>query len=157
MARRADLHIAVIRKAVSDLAWEAREVGQPLPSEGDRPAFIAGSPALLRWLCRCYLLGFRLRYDYRFEALEISARGWRRSGLNDALLLAFASFAGLGRGSKSALRDVERALTSENVDPTTRYVCLQALWFADHLADQAERMIELSDQILDLGDDSPNL
>jgi len=77
--------------------------------------------------------------------------------LNDALLLAFASFAGLGRGSKSALRDVERALTSENVDPTTRYVCLQALWFADHLADQAERMIELSDQILDLGDDSPNL
>src|SRR6266496_4201408 len=74
VAESCDLELPVVRQAVSDLAWQAREVGQPVlidPGNGGGRGFAE--------LCRQYLHGFRLRYDFKFEELGVQVPTWLRS------------------------------------------------------------------------------
>lgn len=65
-----DLTPRVQRETISTLAWQARDVGQPLPTVSVDET----GPVGTQELCRRYLVGFRLRFDFRFEALgEIQA------------------------------------------------------------------------------------
>jgi len=152
VAESCGLELPVVRQAVSDLAWQAREVGQPVlidPGNGGGSGFAE--------LCRQYLHGFRLRYDFKFEELGVQVPTWLRSHSSDALLLALSGFAGLGRGAPGALRAVETSLNSPNSDAVSRNVCLHALWFGNHVEDQAERIVRLSDELINRGEDGANL
>ncbi|GAB3444993.1 hypothetical protein [Actinophytocola sediminis] len=141
----------VIRRTISDLAWQAREVGQPLPPDAQ------AAPSAHVRLCRQYLHGFRLRFDFKFEALGERTPGWLRADPDDALLQAMSAFAGLGRGAPGALRALETSLASPNADGVSRNVCLHGLWFGNQVADQAERIVALSDDIIARGDDGANI
>jgi tetratricopeptide (TPR) repeat protein len=152
IAQDCELELPVVRRAVSDLAWQAREVGQPLP-----PAGQGGRKGALVRLCRQYLHGFRLRFDFKFEALGAQVPAWLRADPDDALLMAMSAFAGLGAGSPGALRALENSLASPNADSVSRNVCLHGLWFGNHVPDQAERIERLAEEIIARGEDSPNI
>lgn len=156
VAEGCGLELPVVRQAVSDLAWQAREVGQPLLADAGNGGQLGGGSEFVQ-LCRQYLQGFRLRFDFKFEDLGAQVPAWLRSHPGDALLLALSGFAGLGRGVPGALRAVETSLNSSNSDAVSRNVCLHALWFGNHIEDQAERIVRLSDEIIDRGEDGANL
>ncbi|MPZ84732.1 MAG: hypothetical protein GEV28_31860 [Actinophytocola sp.] len=153
LASECDVEPHVLRATVSTLAWQARDVGQSLPIVSADDA----GPASTRELCRRYLHGFRLRFDFRFEALGAQVPVWLKADPDDALFLALSGFAGLGRQASRALRDVEESLESPNADQVTRNVCLHALWFGNDVDGQAERIIRLSDEMINRGEDEANL
>ncbi|HYQ68619.1 tetratricopeptide repeat protein [Actinophytocola sp.] len=156
VAEECRLELPVVRQAVSDLAWQAREVGQPLLADSENGGRLSAG-SVFKQLCRQYLQGFRLRFDFKFEALGAQLPAWLRGHPGDALLLALSAFAGLGRGAPGALRAVETSLGSSNSDAVSRNVCLHALWFGNHIEDQAERIVQLSDEIINRGEDGANL
>jgi hypothetical protein len=157
ISHRTQLNAEVIRGAVSALGWQAREVGQRFPSPEDwAQCETAESPAEA-YRILAYLHGQRLRYDFKFEELSRRVRTWMDDVPEDALLRSLAAFAALGAHSLNAQPLLLRAVATDGYDSICRYICLQGLWFASNLDDQPERMLELSDEMIGLGEDSPNL
>lgn len=153
LATECDVSQRVLRGTVSALAWKARDARQPLPAV----SVDESGPIGTRELCRRYLLGFRLRFDFRFEALGALVPTWLRADPDDALFLAMSGFAGLGRQSRKALKDIDASLASSNADYVTRIFCLHGLWFGNDVEGQAERIIALSDEFIAGGEVEPNV
>jgi hypothetical protein len=153
LADECDLSPRVLRGTISTLAWQARDVGQPMPTVSVEES----GPVGTRELCRRYLLGFRLRFDFRFDALSAQVRTWLRADPEDALLLAMSGFAGLGQQSSRALRDIDASLASPNADYVTTIFCLHGLWFGNDVDGQAERIEALSDELISRGEIEPNV
>ena len=153
LADECDLSPRVLRGTISTLAWQARDVGQPLPTV----SVDESGPVGTRELCRRYLMGFRLRFDFRFDALSAHVRTWLRADPEDALLLAMSGFAGLGQQSSRALRDIDASLASPNADYVTTIFCLHGLWFGNDVDGQAERIVALSDELISSGEIEANV
>jgi hypothetical protein len=154
---RNDLQLHVIRRCAANLAWDGRDAGQRMPDDRDwRRVADTRSPAAAGRVL-AYVHGYRLRYDFRFDQLATSARDWLTSFSDDSLVHSLAAFAALGQRSDRALPLLARASTLADYDQSCRAVCLQGLWFGTHLADQAEQILALSDEMIGRGEDDGNL
>ncbi|MEU8077965.1 hypothetical protein AB0B31_21210 [Catellatospora citrea] len=146
---RHELTMAEVRTAATDLAWLAREHGQRFPGGTDWDALHGG--AYLDRLVLAYVHGQRLRFDFKFESLQSRSHHWLAEFGGDALILGLAAFGALGSRSGRGLDLYREAIASPDADSKTRHVCMHGLWFADHLPDQAELMLELSNQLMATG------
>lgn len=137
--------LAVVRSAVTDLAWLAREAGAPLSSDvttHDRTAR----------LLHAYTEGQRLRFDFRFAPLARHATAALEEFPDDALLVAFTACGRLGSGDMEALALVDAALAAPDADVRTRQVCLHALWTAHHSPEAARRTLDLGNGMIARGE-----
>jgi tetratricopeptide (TPR) repeat protein len=154
---RNGLSLDVIRRCAANLAWSARELGQRVPDEDDwRRCDRSPSPAAARRLLT-YVHGYRLRYDFKFDQLAGATRSWLAELPDDALVRSLAAFAALGQRSERAEPLLSRVTVAPDYDRSCRWVCLHGLWFGQHLPDQADRILALSDEMIGRGDDDSNL
>jgi tetratricopeptide (TPR) repeat protein len=157
VVHRRGLRIEVTRGATSALSWQARDVGQRFPGPDDWARCESAEAPAEAYRVLAYVHGQRLRFDFKFEELARQVRGWLDDVPEDPQLLSLAAFAALGMHSLNAEPLLRRAMATDGYDSGCRYICLQGLWFASHLDDQAERILELSDEMIGRGEDSPNL
>jgi hypothetical protein len=156
-ASEADLGLEVIRRATSGVSWVAREIGQRMPGTDDwQRCKQAPDPHAARRIL-AYAHGFRLRFDFRFEELGALTSRWLTEVPDDGMIQALASFAALGAHSDRAEPLLRRAMAAPDYDGACRRICLHGLWFGSHLPDQAERIIELSDEMIGRGEDVANV
>jgi tetratricopeptide (TPR) repeat protein len=157
IAARAELPLEVIRLTASALAWRARDAGQRIPAENDHLSCADHPyPETARRVV-AYAHGARLRFDFKFDELDEWCTRWLQDLRDDAYLVSFAAFAALGLRSERGRPLIERALRLPDVDSGCRSACLHALWFAIDLADQAERIMALSEEMIGRGEESGNL
>ncbi|GIH67556.1 hypothetical protein [Microbispora siamensis] len=160
LARRAANHgltIHEVRSIVTDLAWISRDRGERLPSDTAPVPSSAGEYYELFRLVRSYALGQRLRFDFKFDSLRDVSQHWLSEFDNDALILSFVAFAALGLRLPHGLDLYERAINAPDADRRTRHVCLAGMWLAYHVEGQAEKMLELSGQMMAKGEIDENV
>jgi tetratricopeptide (TPR) repeat protein len=147
--QRYRLSLAEMRSAATDLAWLAREVGQRYPNSSDWDAVRTAAPH--HRLVLAYVHGQRFRFDYKFEPLQAHTHLWLDEFCDDALVLALAAFACLGARSPRGLELFHKSVGAADADTKSRHVCLAAMWFADHVPDQPEIMLSLSNRMMTAG------
>jgi tetratricopeptide (TPR) repeat protein len=98
-----------------------------------------------------YVHGQRFRFDYKFEPLQAHTHLWLDEFCDDALVLALAAFACLGARSPRGLELFHKSVGAADADTKSRHVCLAAMWFADHVPDQPEIMLSLSNRMMTAG------
>ena len=152
IADRNDLELSVVRRATADLAQVARAKGQRMPSDEDwqRCGNTTNPTAARRTLA--YVHGHRLRLDLKFQELNTIAPKWLVALPNDAMLHSLYAFAALGRRAGRAARLLERVTTLPDYDRSCRLVCLHGLHYATHLPDQTDRILALSEQMINKGE-----
>lgn len=143
-----------IRRAATDLAWMARMNAQPYVDDEDRARVQRASNSRTARLCLAYIDGQRLRFDYRFEALHRRCLDWLTEFEDDALIRSLAAFAALGMRSSNGLNMFRRAVDAPDADDKSNHVCLTAIWFADHLPEQPQVMLRLSDEMMARGQEN---
>ncbi|MBG0814650.1 hypothetical protein [Planomonospora sp. ID82291] len=151
------LSIQEIRSVVTDLAWISREKGERLPSEAVPIPVSAHQHYDLYRLVRAYALGQRLRFDFKFDSLRDVSQGWLNDFDSDALILSFVAFAALGLRQPHGLDLYQRALDAPDADRRSRHVCLSGMWLAYQVEGQAEKMLELSGQMMAKGEIDENV
>jgi hypothetical protein len=143
-----------IRRVATDLAWMARTSAQPYLTEDDWERVQRRSNTRTTRLCLAYIDGQRLRFDYRFEVLHRRSRDWLTEFEDDALIRSLAAFAALGTRSSNGLNMFQRAVDAPDADDKSNQVCLLAIWFADHLPEQPQIMLRLSDEMMARGQEN---
>lgn len=157
IADRNDLELHVVRRCAAELAQVARYKGQRMPGEDDwRRCGDTTSPAAARRTL-AYVHGHRLRLDLKFQELNSVAPKWLVAHPNDALLHSLYAFAALGRRANRAPRLLDRVATLPDYDGSCRVVCLHGLAFGSHLADQADRILALSQDMIVKGEDEADV
>jgi hypothetical protein len=147
------LPLPVIRSVTADLAWAARHAARPYPDEAEWEAALAAAPPnTMRPLVVAYVLGQRLRFDFKLERLRSWSRRWLDLFTDDALILGLAAFAELGLKDSEGFEFFKRSTQSPNADARSRHVCLAAMWFADHIEDQPKILLELSSEMISKGE-----
>ncbi|WP_018656697.1 tetratricopeptide repeat protein [Actinomadura flavalba] len=154
---RADVSREVLRRVTSNLCWQAREVGQRIPTAEDAGACSAQPYPEHAARVVAYAHGSRLRFDFKFEELDDRCQVWLRDFRDDGYLASMAALAALGLRSERGRPLLERARAMPDTDSATRYTCLHALWFGVDLDDQAEQMMDLADEMIGRGEDGYNL
>lgn len=149
---RHGLPLPVIRSVTADLAWAARRADQPYPDEDTWKAASTGPSSRMRRMVLAYVLGQRLRFDFKLVQLQSWSRRWVSLFDDDALLLGFAAFAELGLKAPEGLELFKRSTRSANADSRSRHVCLAAIWFSHHIEDQPKILLELSDEMISKGE-----
>lgn len=160
LARGADhygLSVPEIRRAATDLAWMARVAEQRYPGELEWGAARGLGGSRTQRLVLAYVHGQRLRFDYRFREILARCNEWLTEFHDDALILSFAAFGGLGSRALNGLDLYTRAVQAPDADSKSRQVALTAIWFADHLEEQADTLLRLSDQMMARGEDNENI
>jgi hypothetical protein len=156
-AERYDLSLPGIRRAATDLAWLARLAEQRCPGEAEWSSARGLSGSAMHRLVLAYVHGQRLRYDYRFREILTCSNEWLGEFHDDALILSFAAFGGLGSRALNGLDLFNRAVQASDADDKSRQVCLTAIWFADHLEDQPEILLRLSEEMMARGEVNENI
>jgi tetratricopeptide (TPR) repeat protein len=156
-AERYDLSLPGIRRAATDLAWLARLAEQRYPGELEWGSVRGLGGSATQRLVLAYVHGQRLRFDYRFRELQTRCNEWLGEFHDDALILGFAAFGGLGTRALNGLNLFTRAVEAPDADDKSRQVCLSAVWFADHLEDQPEILLRLSDEMMARGESNANI
>lgn len=157
IADRNGLELHVVRRCAAELAQVARAKGQRLPSDEDwRRCGDTTSPAAARRTL-AYVHGHRLRLDLKFAELNSIAPKWLVAHPNDALLHSLYAFAALGRRANRAPRLLDRVATLPDYDGSCRLVCLHGLRFGTHLSDQADRILALSEEMINKGEDEADV
>ena len=160
LARAADqygLSVPEIRRAATDLAWMARVAEQRYPGELEWGAARGLSGSRTQRLVLAYVHGQRLRFDYRFREILARCNEWLTEFHDDALILSFAAFGGLGSRALNGLDLYNRAVEAPDADSKSRQVALTAIWFADHLEEQPDTLLRLSDQMMARGENDENI
>lgn len=148
------LSVPELRALTSDLGWASRDAGDAVPVEDMRP----GCPVdldLFR-LIVVYTRGQRLRFDFRFRQLHECAHTWL-SEYDDALIRAFAAYAAFGLRQPDALNLYKQSIDALDADQVSRHVCLDGLWMAQHLPEQAGLLLDLSGYMIGRGEGGGNL
>ena len=160
LARSAEqygLSVPEIRRAATDLAWMARVGEQRYPGELEWGASRGLSGSRMQQLVLAYVHGQRLRFDYRFREILARCNDWLTEFHDDALILSFAAFGGLGSRALNGLDLYNRAVQAPDADSKSRQVALTAIWFADHLEEQPDTLLRLSDEMMARGEDNENI
>ncbi|PRX03121.1 UNVERIFIED_ORG: hypothetical protein CLV66_112128 [Actinomadura viridilutea] len=147
--------LSQIRLAATDLAWLARTNGQRYPNEDDRGRVLAASDSRTARLCLAYITGQRLRFDFKFEQLHRACVEWLQEFGDDALVIALAAFAALGSRASNGLSLFQRAVDAPDADVKSNQVALTGIWFADHLPEQPQLLLRLSDEMMARGQEDP--
>jgi tetratricopeptide (TPR) repeat protein len=108
-------------------------------------------------LVLAYVHGQRLRFDYRFRETLARCNEWLTEFHDDALILSLAAFGGLGSRALNGLDLYNRAVQAPDADSKSRQVALTAIWFADHLEEQPNTLLRLSDEMMARGEDNENI
>lgn len=148
------LPVPQIRRAATDLAWLARKNGQGYLDETDRARVLTASNTRTARLCLVYIHGQRLRFDFKFAQLHRQCVDWLTEFDDDALVRSFAAFAALGARSSNALNMFRRAVDAPDADDKSNQVCLTGIGFADHLPEQPQMMLRLSDEMMARGQEN---
>jgi tetratricopeptide (TPR) repeat protein len=159
LAAAADLGVvaAEVRNgAISDLAWDERSHGAPMPTL-DELRDGGGDGQGARELCAVIFIAQRLRYDFKFAELQSFLRDSASHYGDDAMVRALAAFAELGLRTERAGGMVKGALRMPDADSVCRSTILHGLWFHIDLEDQARRIIKLADKMVELGEEDANL
>lgn len=142
------LPVPQIRKSATDLAWLARTNGQRYLDDDDRARVLAATNTRVARLCLAYIHGQRLRFDFKFAQLHRQCVDWLTEFDDDALIMSFAAFAALGSRASNGLDLFRRAVDAPDADDKSNQVCLTGIWLADHLSEQAQVMLRLSDEMM---------
>jgi tetratricopeptide (TPR) repeat protein len=156
-AARHELSLAELRSLATDVAWLSREAGEEYPSRGGRSVRQAEPRDRLHALVVAYVLGQRLRFDFKFDALGSLAQEWLGEFEGDALVLSFAAFAALGLRAPHGLDLYRQATAAPDADRRSRHVCLAGMWLADHVEGQPEMLLELSNKMMAKGEIDENV
>ena len=148
------LSVPEIRRTTADLAWMARLAEQPYPGDAERIAARGLHGSRMKRLVLAYVNGYRLRFDYRFAQLQRHTNEWLAEFSDDALVLAFAAFAALGTRAPHGIDLFHRAVKAPDSDNKSRHTCLMAIWFADHVEEQPQILLELSSNMIARGEDN---
>ncbi len=108
-------------------------------------------------LVLAYVHGQRLRFDYRFRESQARCNEWLGEFHDDALIMSFAAFGGIGSRASNGLDLFHRAVRAPDTDNKSLQVCLSAIWFADHLEEQAETLLSLADDMMARGEVNENI
>lgn len=154
---RHGLSTHVLRRTVSGLSWQARDLGLSVPGDDVLAIGPAGTASQTRALALAYAQTYRLRFDFKFAQLEARTRQWRRSFGEDALLRSVAAFAALGNGSPQASELLDGIEQLPDYDSSCRWICLHGLWLAAGTPEHAERALKLSHDIVRAGDENANV
>ncbi|MEU8122194.1 hypothetical protein AB0C21_26105 [Spirillospora sp. NPDC049024] len=148
------LPVPQLRRAATDLAWLARKNGQGYLDEADRTRVLGTSNTRTARLCLVYIDGQRLRFDFKFAQLHRRCVDWLTEFDDDALVRSLAAFAALGSRSSNGLNMFRRAVDAPDADDKSNHVCLTAIGFADHLPEQAQMLLRLSDEMMARGQEN---
>ncbi|NUR25967.1 MAG: hypothetical protein HOV83_08990 [Catenulispora sp.] len=148
------LSVRQIRRAATDLAWLARKNGQTYLDETDRARVLAASNSHTARLCLAYIHGQRLRFDFKFAQLHRRCLDWLTEFDGDALVLSFAAFAALGARTSNGPSMYQRAVDAPDADDKSNQVLLTGINFADHLPEQPQMMLTLSDEMMARGQEN---
>ncbi|MGI5417047.1 hypothetical protein [Actinomadura luteofluorescens] len=148
------LSVRQIRRAATDLAWLARKNGQGYLDETDRARVLAASNSRTARLCLAYIHGQRLRFDFKFAQLHRQCLDWLTEFEGDALVLSFAAFAALGARTSNGPSMYQRAVDAPDADDKSNQVLLTGINFADHLPEQPQMMLTLSDEMMARGQEN---
>ena len=148
------LSVPEIRRTTADLAWMARLAEQAYPGDAERIAARGLHGSRMKRLVLAYVHGYRLRFDYRFIQLQSHANEWLTEFSDDALVVAFAAFAALGSRAPHGINLFHRAVKAPDADNKSRHTCLMAIWFADHVDEQPQILLELSNDMIARGEDN---
>ncbi|MEU9872246.1 hypothetical protein AB0C87_30890 [Actinomadura sp. NPDC048021] len=148
------LSVLQIRRAATDLAWLARKNGQGYLDETDRARILAANNTRTARLCLVYIHGQRLRFDFKFAQLHRLCIGWLAEFDDDALVLSFAAFSALGTRASNAPGLFRRAVDAPDADDKSNQVLLTGINFADHLPEQPQMMLDLSDEMMARGQEN---
>jgi tetratricopeptide (TPR) repeat protein len=151
------LSVPEIRRVATDLAWLARMAEQRYPGDLEWGAARGLGGSRAQRLVLAYVHGQRLRFDYRFREILARCNEWLTDFHDDALILAFAAFGGLGSRAVNGLDLYNRSVQAPDADGKSRHVCLSAIWFADHLEEQPQTLLSLSDEMMARGEDDANI
>ncbi|GLY74379.1 hypothetical protein [Actinoallomurus iriomotensis] len=154
---RYGLDVPEIRRAATDLAWMARVGEQRYPGDLEWGAARGVTGSRTQRLVLAYVHGQRLRFDYRFREILARCNEWLTEFHDDALIRSFAAFGGLGSRALNGLDLYDRAVQAPDADRKSRQVALTAIWFADHLDEQPDMLLRLSDEMMARGDDDANI
>lgn len=154
---RYGLDVPEVRRAATDLAWMARVAEQRYPGDLEWGAAGGLSGSRTQRLVLAYVHGQRLRFDYRFREILERCNAWLAEFHDDALILSFAAFGGLGSRALNGLDLYDRAVQAPDADRKSRQVALTAIWFADRLDEQPDTLLRLSDEMMARGDDDANI
>lgn len=150
------LSLTTQRIAVSEFAWHDRARGNAVTPSAE---YLKALPADQRTddLVRVvrYFVTQRYRFDFRFTQLRKEVVSW--GTVDDAQLVAMHAFTELGLNAPTSMALYEQALTCPGVDQVCRSILLHGLWFARSHPEHAERILELSDAMLALGEIGPNV
>lgn len=153
-AERYGLSVPDIRRTATDLAWLARMAKQRYPDETEWTAARDLSGSRTRRLVLAYVHGQRFRFDYRFAQLQSHCNDWLAEFADDALILSLAAFAALGSRAPHGMDLFRRAVKAPGGDNKSRHACLMAIWFADHVDEQPQILLELSNDMIARGEDN---
>ncbi|MGI5204292.1 hypothetical protein ACQEU6_22250 [Spirillospora sp. CA-108201] len=148
------LPVQQIRRAATDLAWLARKNGQGYLDEADRARILAAGNTRTARLCLAYIHGQRLRFDFKFAQIHRLCVDWLAEFEDDALVRSLAAFAALGTRATNGLGMFRRAVDAPDADDKTNQVLLTGINFADHLPEQPQMMLDLSDEMMARGQEN---
>jgi tetratricopeptide (TPR) repeat protein len=138
-----------LRSKVTQLTWQARRLGHLIPLHHP----FHGDPGL-PGLVALYICGQRYRFDFNFCRLDEYLDAHKNSAhAEDALVQSFHAFADLGLARNSdAVSRLNHVLSLTDADTRVRQVCLAGLWAAYRLPDQSDRLLNLANKMVALGE-----
>ncbi|MQY06141.1 hypothetical protein [Actinomadura macrotermitis] len=151
------LTVPEIRRVASDLGWVARLAERRYPGELEWGLARGVAGSRRHRLVLTYVHGQRLRYDFRFRELLERSNAWLAEFHDDALVLGFAAFGALGSRALNGLDLYNRAVAAPDADDKSRQLCLNAIWFADHVPGSPELLIDLSEELMARGEINENV
>jgi len=138
---------------VQSTTWRARHRGLDDPLSGVAPMGIVTAT-----LWRLYAAAYYRRFEFRFESLRALTRLGTQLFPEESMLRSFDVLASLGLRDPNAAADLARAVEDGSRGLAMTDVLLHGTWLAgDSLPDQDGWILRLADDLLNGGDDSPNV
>lgn len=147
--KAARLPVSSIRRIISDLAWEDRDRGVPVSSWAAYLEIAAGRPEVDPDALKVNLAWYisqRRRFDFQFYSIMNESSQWTNSA-HDAQLHAVIALAEFGLRLPTAMQRLEAAKRLPDCDFVVMDILLQGLCFSAHTVEQAERILDLSEEL----------
>ncbi len=137
--------------AASDVAWAGREAGHSALLQMESDVVLGADPNDPAARSIIYLYALSLRYEFRFQELEQVLRGLSGgSAALDPFLTSLLALALLSQGLVGGEELAEKAVAAAPANSKVLHAVLHGLWFAESMRGQAERMLEICEQLLRL-------
>jgi hypothetical protein len=147
-----DTDYAELRTLATAVGWELRRCRLPAPAA----EFVVLVDDRLFRTFFAYVRAQMLRFDFRFRSLCDFVVNDEHNP-DDALLVAHHGLALAGLGDDAARDVLAASVASPNADLRSRHCCLHGYWLATHLEDQAELLLSLADEMVQVNGVDANI